>query len=281
MKFTEITSENVEEFSAYIDADTTDDLDRTFFRSIGALGDDGAPVGAIVYELKNSENEDDTKSRIILLEGIDDEVTEQLLDEYKKELSEDEVTESYYETSNETLYKLLSDNGFSGEQEEGEEISVSVEDLRKLNGVFKVKSFPEYIKSISELSTLQYRSFIKNCLFRGKYGILEDLSYLPKSWFETEVSSCAVVDDTVQGILLIRKNPSGKLIAQLYVDIGPDSRRNLLLILAYSCRKITELYPEGTEVIVRRHSDAVRKLTDKLLSDPKGDKVYCGTRSEE
>ncbi len=118
------------------------------------------------------------------------------------------MTESYYETSNETLYKLLSDNGFSGEQEEGEEISVSVEDLRKLNGVFKVKSFPEYIKSISELSTLQYRSFIKNCLFRGKYGILEDLSYLPKSWFETEVSSCAVVDDTVQGILLIRKNPS-------------------------------------------------------------------------
>ena len=280
MEFIEITSENAEDFSAYIDEDMAENLDRTFFRSIGVLEGD-APVGAIVYELKDSENEEDTKSRIRVLCGDNDDIKCGLLEEYKKELSEDEVLESFFESGDELLAGILEGNGFSCSQTEGEEIEVSIDDIKKLISIFKITRFPEYIQSISGLSVLQYRTFIKNCLFKGKHGICEDLAYLPKTWFEQDVSSCVLIDDKVDGVLLMKKTPSGRLVAQLYVDIGPDSKKNLILLLAYTCVKTVELYPEDTKVIIRRHNDSVRKLTDKLVAGRKGDTVFVGTRRED
>ncbi len=280
MEFIEITGDNAEDFSAYIDEDLAEDLDRTFFRSIGALEGD-TPVGAIVYELKDSENEEDTKSRIRVLCGDNDDIKCGLLEEYKKELSEDEVLESFFESGDELLAGILEKNGFSCSQTEGEEIEVSIDDIKKLISIFKITRFPEYIQSISGLSVLQYRTFIKNCLFKGKHGICEDLAYLPKTWFEQDVSSCVLIDDKVDGILLMKKTPSGRLVAQLYVDIGPDSKKNLILLLAYTCVKTVELYPEDTKVIIRRHNDSVRKLTDKLVAGRKGDTVFVGTRRED
>ena len=279
MEFIEITSDNAEDFSAYIDEDMAENLDRTFFRGIGAL-EGSSPVGAIVYELKDSENEDDTKSRVLMLCGESDDIKCGLLEEYKKELSEDEVLESYFESGDEVLAGILEKNGFSNSQTEGEEIVVSIDDIKKLISIFKISRFPEHIQSISGLSTLQYRTFIKNCLFKGKHGICEDLSYLPRNWFEMDISSCAVIDEKVEGMLLMRKTPLGKLIAQLYVDIGPDSKKDLLLLMAYTCVKIVEIYPDDVKVIVRRHNDSVRKLTDKLVANLKGDMIYFGTRRE-
>ncbi|MBR3305637.1 MAG: hypothetical protein IKI75_00115 [Lachnospiraceae bacterium] len=279
MEFIEITSDNAEDFSAYIDEDMADDLDRVFFRGIGAL-EGGSPVGAIVYELKDSENEDDTKSRIHVLGGESDEIKGRLIEEYKKGLAEDEVLESFYETGDEILAGILEKNGFSSSQVEGPEIEVTIEDIKKLISVLKITRFPEHIQSISGLSLLQYRTFIKNCLFKGRHGICEDLSYLSKNWFEPDVSSCAVIDEKVEGMLLLKKTPSGKLIPQLYVDLGPDSKKDLLFLLAHTCVKTVEMYPADTKVIIRRHNDSVRNLTNKLIAGRKGDMVFFGTRNE-
>ncbi len=279
MEFVEISADNAEEFEGYIDEDLAEDLDRAFFKGIGAV-DGGTPAGALVYELINSESEEDTKSRIRLLAGRDDEVKKELLKQYSEAVSEDEVTESFYEFSDEALAKDLSENGFSKEETESLDLVVTVADIKKLAAMFKNQKTPAYIQSISDTSVLQFRTFIKNCLFKGTKGIVEDLAYLPKTWYETEASACVITDDEVTGAMLLRKSPSGVLIPELYTAYGPDYQKNLALLLSACVLKVSELYPDDTKVVIRRHNDNVSKLTGKLFAGRKGDMVFCGTRAE-
>ena len=102
MEVVHITESNADDFSAYIDEDMLDNLDRTFFRAIGALDDDGSPVGAMVFELKDSESEDDTKSRIRAMKVENDDVRDIIMSEYKSMVNEEEVVESFYEMPDDT-----------------------------------------------------------------------------------------------------------------------------------------------------------------------------------
>ena len=60
-KVVEIDSDNVEEYSKFIDQDLQEQLDREFFRGIGAVDDTDTPVGAMVYELLDYDSDEDTK----------------------------------------------------------------------------------------------------------------------------------------------------------------------------------------------------------------------------
>ena len=278
MELIEINSENAEEFAAYINEDIREDLERTFFSGIGALSDDGSPKGAMVYELKNSESEHDTRSRIHLFKADDKETKKALMNEYDSAVENEGVAESFYESPDEAMAKDLKSFGFSLNKSESLDIMVSIEDIKRVISILNIKKKPSNIIPLSKISILQYRSFVKNCLFKNQKGLLEDLAYLPMKWFERDVSSASVTDDKVDGVLLIRKAPSGVLCVGLYVAFGPDYKKNLTLLMANTAEKIVELYPEDTHVIIRRHSETVRKLTDKIFSNIKGDTLYSGTK---
>ena len=278
MEFVEISDSNVEDFSNFIDEDLAEDLDRSFYGGIGAM-EGGEPVGAMVFELLNSESEQDTLSRIRLLEGQSDDVKKGLLEHYAEAVDEYEVTESFYESSDEALAAFLSQNGFSCEEVESPDIIVTSEDIKKVAGLFRALKIPSFIQCVSDISVLQYRTFVKNCLFNGTKGLLEDLAYIPKTWFETDISSCALTDDEVTGVMLLRKVPSGKLYVLLYTGFGPDYQKNLSLLLANTAQKIIETYPEGVKVVIRRHNDQVRNLTGKLFAGAVGAKVFSGRKN--
>ena len=281
MNYEEITKDDAENYSEYIDPDMAENLDRAFFRSIGATDDNDVPVGAIVYELKNSESEFDTKSRIRSLKADSEDVKNNLLEQYKSEIEEEEVEESFYESEDEVMSKKLEENGFSLEVAESLDVVLSLEDVKHLSESVKLKKLPSFITSLSETTILQYRQFTKKCLFNGKRGLLDDLAYLPKNWFEQDVSACAIEDDNITGVLLIKKAPSGKLFTLLYTAFGPDFQKTLALMMAYSAQKIVELYPEAdTKVVIRRHNEMVKKLTDKFFASCKGNMVYMGNRKE-
>ena len=118
MRSIEIDEDNSEDFSDYIDEDMIDNMDRTFFRGIGATDDDDTPLGALVFELKNSESEEDTTSRIHSFKAENDEAKELILSEYEKLISEEDVVESFYELADEETAKLLKAGGFSFETSE-------------------------------------------------------------------------------------------------------------------------------------------------------------------
>lgn len=280
MEMIEIDEDNVEDFSDYIDMDLQNDMDREFFQGIGAVDDDEIPLGALVYELKDSESEEDTKSRIWVLKADDIEIVSGLLSEYVDVMEEEEVTESFFESSDQEMAELLKENGFSLEISESPDISIGADVIRKMPVLDKVKKIPNYIVSLSEITLQQYRAFAKECLFREKRGLLEDFAYLPKSWFEPDISACVITDDKVQGWLLMRKSASGTLSAMFYIAFGPDYQKNLIYMLAYTAQKILEQYPEDTKVVVRRHNALVHKLTKKLFADVAGKQIYTGKRRE-
>lgn len=280
MGFTEITTDNCDDFEEFLGEDICVEMERSFFRGIGAEDDSGNPVGAMIYELINSESVEDTTSRILVLAGESEEIKKGLLAEYRVRIAEDDVTESFYEFRDPALAALMKADGFSGQEEEAQDLAVTVSDIRKMADALKLKNLPPYIRSIAEISPLQYRAFVKNCLFKDHHGLLEDLAYLPKNFFETELSGCSLTDEEVHGAFLIRKMPSGKLMPLLYTAFGPDYKKDLLFMLAYCARKTPEKYPEDTIVLIRRHNDTVRNLTKKFFPEMRGDTIYTGSRKE-
>ena len=281
MSLVEISADNAEEYRGFIDEDMIENLDRAFFRGLGVEDDEGEPAGALVFEIKNSESEEDTRSRIRLLNVSDEAVKGQQMEGYSEAVSEEEVVESFYESADESLPSELISQGFTKEESESQDLSVTVADVKKIAGMFKAIKTPSYITGLSDMSTKQFRSFVKNCLFNGKRGLLEDLAYLPKTWFEEEISSCALTDDELTGVLLFRQLPSGSLHAVLYTAFGPDFQRNLSLLLARTIQKVVELYPDDTVIVVRRHNDTVKKLMDKLFAGRAGARIYSGSRAEK
>ena len=280
MRPIEIDEDNAEDFSDYIDEDMIDNMDRTFFRGIGVADDDDMPLGALVFELINSESEEDTLSRIHSFKVENDEAKELILSEYEKLISEEDVAESFYELADEEMAMLLKDSGFSFDTSESADIVVNMSDIRRVAESVKSSRLPSFIGSLSAISIFQYRSCIKNCLFKGRYGLLEDLAYLPKNWFEQNVSACSLSDKAVDGVLLLKKAPSGMLSVLLYTAFGPDFQKSLALMMIYTARKILELYPDDTKLLICRHNDMVKKLTDKVFANSRGETVYKGKRKE-
>lgn len=279
-KIIEIDDENVEEYSEFLDPDMQEQLDRAFFRGIGAVDDTDQPVGAMVYELENLENSEDTKSRIRLLNAQNDDIKNEILNAYAEAVKEDEVTESFYESADQDMSNYLNSKGFSFGVSEAHDIIVTLDDIKKVAGLLKGRNTPPYIKSLSDISVVQFRKFVKECLFKGRRGLMDDLAYIPKSWFDQDVSACVVTDDQVNGALLVKKSPSGMFFAMLFTAFGADFQKNLALMMTYSAKKIVELYPDGVNVVIRRHNDMVKKLTDKFFAANKGNDVYSGNRKE-
>lgn len=279
MSVVEISEENASDFMDFLDVDTADDLGRVFFRGIGLTDDSDNPEGAFVYELLDSDGDDDTKSNIKLFNGENDSAMQKLEEEYRKALDDDEVVKSFYETSDDKTAAQLSGAGFSKEQGESKRLVFSLSELEKLP-LKRTVNIPSYIMSISELSALQYRNAIKDFLFKGLKGSIEDLAYLPMSWFERSISSCVMSNGKVDGLLLVRKTPSGELHAMLFAAFGPDYVKNLGLMLVYSVNRALETYPPDTKVVINRHNDEVKALAKKLAPDQKGAIVWFGSRDE-
>ena len=279
MEPVKITAENAADFSDLIDADVKCNIGRSFFKGLGVFHDDGKPAGAMVYELLNYDSESDTRIRIHSFAAADDAAAELLMSGYDNAVSKDGAAESLYETGDERINAIFGSHGFNTERTESPDIVITVGELNKAMAAF-MKKLPGYIHDMSGTSPLEYRDFLKKCLINGIYGQLEDLGYLPLSWFEREISSCSVSEEKLDGVLLIRKLPSQVLVPCLFTAFGIDFQKHLWFILCNSAKRVAETYPEETKVLIRRRNTSVKQLTDKLFPGKKGEEVYVGKRTE-
>ena len=280
MRIEEISDEkSAAEYEDIIGQDLVNDLSRRFFKGLVALDDDGSCHGAVVYELLDVDADTDIKSRIRLLVGDNDEIKDQLEVEYKKAVSEEEVAKSFFETSENEVASFFEKIGFSKASVESRELRFTVGELDKLPINRKAK-MPDYIKSLSDVSVIQYRNFVKRVLIKGNKGTVEDLAYLPMTWFERDVSSCSISDDKIDGILLVRRTPSGELHPQLYTAFGPEYVKCLGFMLVKTVNYVMENYSPDTKVVIYRHNKEIITLTHKLLSGYKGDEIFMGSRDE-
>lgn len=277
-----IIDDNIEDYFSLLGKDVSEDMNREFYRAYGALEGD-APVGVIVYEICNADKEDeDVKSKIRLLKSDKDDALDLLHQTYKEEgaFGED-VKETSYWLEDEKLAASCEKAGFSKEFKENDTITITLGDAAGIDFVTKMKKVPDYIRSLEDISSEQYRMAIKDSLFSGRKGLVEDLGYLKKEWFENTVSACVITDDKVSGLFLIRITPSGIIEPVLLEASGPDSSKHMAFMIAFSIKKGMEKYPLASTIRIGRERKEIFALVDKLFPGVKGSDAFYGSRKEE
>ncbi len=282
MSVFEISDDNLEEFTELLGEDMTDDMNRAFYRGYGSRDDDGNINGAMVYEVKGLDDDDqDTLSKVLFFKADSEEACAELDEIYREEgVEDDEIIDSYYEFEDEAMADACKKVGYSKDAKESEIVRIKLSDAMKFEFVNKVKKLPDYIVRLEELSVSQYRSGVKNCVFNGQNGILEDLSYLSMGWFDTEVSSCTITDDEVNGFFFVRTTPSGIIMPVLLYAYGPDYIKNLALMIAHSVKEAEKRYSPDTEIVIYRTRKASAALVKKLMPSAKGRPAFLGERLE-
>ncbi len=277
----ELSEGNLNTYSPLLGEDFLEDMHREFYRGYGVL-EDGTPAGIMVYELINADQFDEfVKSRILLLKASSKEAYALLHEKYKEDGVEDgEISESSYWLKEKESADSCEKAGFSKEEKESEYITMNLKKVSETPFFTKFNKFPEYFCFLKDVSSIQYHLAIKNCLFRGVKGTLEDLGYLKRDWFDNDLSVCTIADDEIDGLFLVRTTATGIIEPVLLHANGPDSQRNLAMMLVYSVNEAAKTRPPETVIRVKRSKNATIALVNKLFPGMKGEELFFGKRDE-
>ncbi len=277
MNIIELNEDNIKDYKDIIDNDAAENIGREFYRGVAAKADGDSPSGALIWEYKNMEDDVDTDAEIVYISSESKEVTQKLLAEFDELSSGEDVVRSFFEVwdiPDDVKEGFLGD-GFSVTSGESRDLIISVSDLSALAAKKKV---PPKVVGLDEIKEVQFMQGILNCLFHGKKGIVEDLQYIEKDWFDQDSSTAVITDGKVSGMFLIHRFPSGNLMPVLLTAVGPEANKDLLYMLCLSAKKAVEKYPGDTPVIIRRYNDPVRALSKKLFGDKTGKEAVKGDR---
>lgn len=278
-----IIENNIEKYASLMGEDIKEDLRREFFRAYGAVDDGNNAVGVMVYELCNADNEDeDNKSKIRLLESESDEALDMLHEAYQDEgVYGDDIQETSYWLEKEKTASSCERAGFSKDEKENTTVITTLKEASEIPYVVKTKKLPDYIRSIEDITPAMFHQAVRDFMFIGKTGLVEDLGYLEKEWFENTVSACTITDNKVSGLFLIRVTKSGIIEPVLLTASGPDTSQHLALMIAYAIKKGQEKYPLTAKIRINRARKEITALVAKLFPGIKGNKAFFGTREEE
>ena len=267
-------------FKNRISTDIYSDIERAFFFVIGAIDDEGNPVGVLVCEIRNAEDDSHREGHIIQINADSSDIYDALFLEYSDFVRERKIVRSVYEFFDDDNTAIMREAGFSVNEGVSENIIVTLGDILRIPIASGRRPVPSNVGSIARLQDRQYRKGIMKCLMNNRKGLVEDLAYIPMDWFECDISSYTELDGEVNSYLLIRKVPSGQLQVKLLFGSGPDSKKSLLYMIINAIRSAAEKYPEDTEVLIRCETHAAKALCKKLLPDKSGVYAVWGDRKE-
>ena len=281
MYIVNVDEDNIEAYTDYFTPDIAENLWRTFYRGLIVDSENG-PLAGMIWEIRNMMKKDDNESNICFLRIDDDAARGLLFDKYKSLVEEDEVKKSNFSLpakSTEREIKALEDAGFTVKFMEGDLIKCRLSEILDLKIIQKVTPF-ENIHALKTMTRREFSFSVRSFMMNGLYGLCEDLSYLPRSYFENDISCYSEADGEVNGFLLFHKKPSGALMVSVLAAIGKDYGKILTQMIKYSVKCCSEYYPTDTEVWIDRHNYAALALSEKLFPRGFGIPVYIGSREE-
>ena len=280
MKITDLNADNVSDYDDILDEDISESIGREFYNGIVASEDGETPSGAMIWEYKNTEDASGVSAELCYINARDKEDLDVLLTEFTGQASGEDVVNTVFETAllPDDLSGAFEDHGFCLKKDESRDIVVNVSELSGLASM--VKKIPGNIEGLDDIKEIQFMQGVTNCIFNGKKGLLEDLEYIEKDWFEEDISCCVITDNKISGLFLIHRFPSGTLMPVLLTAIGPDARKDILYMICYSAQKVLKSYPADTGIIVRRHNDSVKALSNKLFPGKTGATVLFGEKKQ-
>ncbi len=282
MDVVRLTEENISEYQSFIPADAAEHVGRTYYRGL-VLTDGDEPVAGMIWLLKNMRDEG-TKSESDILWMVipNDDVGDELFNEYDELLKSEGVTRSAFTLpakNAKPLKGFLKSKGFSVKLMEGDIIIARMAEIAEIPFLKKLRPSDD----IMPLRSVTQRGFniaIRRMVARGFYGLCEDIEYLPRMYFENDVSSYCEQDGIINGLFLCHKTSSDRLLVEMMAAIGRDYVKTLPMLIAKAYRSASEIYPPETEVMIDRHNYASLALGEKLFPTSFGIPVYVGSREE-
>ena len=277
-----LDEDNIEMYMDYMTSDIGENIGRTFYKGI-IIAEDDDPLAGMVWENRNMMLGADNESHIIWFRADNEEAADLLFQEYKESVVEDEIKKTSFAlpavaSSNEK--EILKKNGFTVKFMEGDLIKARLSEIAELPYIRKIK-LSENIHALKTMTQRGFNTAIRQFMVRGKYGLCQDLAYLPRSYFENDISCYYENDGLVQGIFLFHKKPSGGLLVVVMAALGNDYGKILMHMIKFSVSTALENYSQEDEVHIDRHNYAALALSEKLLPREFGTPVYIGERQEE
>ena len=280
MSITQITEENASKYTDYIPAETISDLSRSCCRGMAleAVGSD-EPDATMVWMLKNLEDDNNpTRAQIIWFGVFSEEDPGALFDAFFESIKSEGAVNAFFEfedlePSEKSYFEKA---GFNLGEAESRDICVTVGDMGGLG--LGQKDPPPYIKSLSSIGIKEFRAGVMASVFHGRYGLLDDLPFLPMGRYEPEISSCVITDGKVDGLLLVHKTLSEKFIVELLFAMKPDADLKLIKMMRRSVRAAVASCNKDDIVILRRHNQMSADLVKKLFPDKTGVIVMRGEK---
>lgn len=285
----ELNDFNIDEYKDYLTEDVAENIERPFYRGLVLKEYDAeAPLGYMIWELKNLESGKDVESLIRYFEAFDEDEVEALLSKYKEIISEDNVKTStiMIPASNESLemMNILMRQGFDMMLKEGDDVSVRLSEILAMPIFQKGRTRSDNVHELRDMLLRDYRKIIAKLDSLGQRGVCEDLPLLSMEYFDKDISCYYEDKDTVKGILLYHRTPSGKLQLKMMRALSNSQKETsviLMHLLFYSVMSMKDLFDENVSVIVDRHNHAAFLLAEKLFPRGFGRPVYTGSRKEQ
>ncbi len=86
----------------------------------------------------------------------------------------------------------------------------------------------------------------------------------PLSWFDPELSTCIITNETVTGVFLVHKD--GDMLFPEYLCIcGADAKADSRLLLQKAAAALWIDYPEETQIVIRCRDERTRQQIEKLF----------------
>ena len=282
MHIVDLNEENIDEYIDYIAPDVAENIGRFFFRGILCFDEDDLS-GGMIWEVRNTMREEKNESNIVWLRIDSDEAGEFLFDNYSDLISLDDVEVSTISLPARGASKekeSLENAGFKVVFMEGDLIKTKLSEIAELDAFKKVKP-GDSIRPLKDMTQRGFNAGVRPFMDKGLYGLCQDLPYLPRSYFENDISSYSENEGQVNGLFLFHKNPSGGLAIMVMAAIGNDYGKILPQMIKHSITRAIEIYPLDTEVWIDRHNYASLALSEKLFPRGFGIPVFIGTRQEK
>jgi hypothetical protein len=280
----DINEDNLELYSAYLGEDLAENIGRSYYRGLVAVGDDG-PQSGMVWLLKHLDQEADTESNIIWVRSEDNGAFDEMMEAYSERARSEDVVRSHVfipVKGGKEKKTMLIKKGFDMRLSESDVVVVKLSELSEMPLMKKLKKapIPDSIAPLNSLTLRTFRKGVSKCVMNGKYGLCEDLSELGIYWFEDEVSCVSSDDNGINGFFLFHLRPSGVMAVQLLVCLDNTFKTTLPFMMRQFVTAMEEKYGPDTLVELDRHNEQSLLLTEKLLPRGFGIPIYAGGRNE-
>ena len=282
MNVIELTEDNVEEYMEYLTEDVAENIGRTFYNGLVVTDDYGTPTAGVVWEYKNMLKDSDKESHIVWLQADGEESFNELFDKYDRAIKLEGIVRSFFSLparTSQNLKNMLKERGFSVKLMEGDDITAKLSEIADISAFSKI-SISDAVMPLRGATQRGFSAAISRMMVQGHYGTCEDLAYLPRLYFENDVSCYAEVDGQITGLLLLHRTPSEQLQVVLMHVTGKESVKLIPQMIKQAVESAYEAYEPDTKIVIKRHDYATLALGERLFPRGFGIPVYEGERSE-